>query len=62
MPVLLLWGRNDTATPLIWAHRLEQDLAGARLEIIEGCGHYPPLEQPDTFARIASEFVADLPS
>ena len=62
VPVLLLWGRNDTATPLIWAHRLEQDLAGARLEIIEECGHYPPLEQPDTFARIASEFVADLPS
>ncbi len=59
-PALLVWGRNDPATPLRWAHRLQHDLVGAQLTIIEDCGHYPPIEQPDLFARCTRDFVAQL--
>jgi pimeloyl-ACP methyl ester carboxylesterase len=59
-PVLLAWGRQDRATPLIWAYRLERDLADARLEIIEQCGHYPPIEQSEAYAREMRAFIEAL--
>ncbi len=60
MPVLLAWGREDRATPLAWARRLECDLPDARLAIIDDCGHYPALEQPEEFTRLTLEFLAQV--
>lgn len=31
---------------------------GAGLSMIEGCGHYPWIEQPDTFRRITDEWLS----
>ena len=59
-PVLLVWGRQDRATPQAWAQRLEVDLARARIVIVEQCGHYPPLEQPRVFAELTEAFLADV--
>jgi pimeloyl-ACP methyl ester carboxylesterase len=59
-PTLLLWGQNDPATPPYWARRFERDLMDARLVLIDHCGHYPPLEQPEAFCRYTREFVATL--
>jgi pimeloyl-ACP methyl ester carboxylesterase len=59
-PALLLWGRSDPATPPYWARRLARDLTDARLALIDHCGHYPPLEQPEVFCRATREFVATL--
>ena len=48
IPALVLCGRDDTLCP-IHRHELMADLIpNARLEIIEGAGHLPTLEQPDT--------------
>jgi pimeloyl-ACP methyl ester carboxylesterase len=57
-PALLVWGRQDHATPLAWAQRLEVDLRRAHLTVVEECGHYPPLEQPEAFAEITLGFLA----
>jgi len=59
-PALLIWGRQDRATPRAWAQRLEVDLACARLAIVEQCGHYPPLEQPRVFAELTEAFLAEV--
>lgn len=47
-PALILCGREDALCP-VERHELMRDLIpGARLEIIEGAGHLPVLEQPET--------------
>lgn len=57
MPMLLLWGRHDRIVPLSQGQRLERAIPGARLVIIEECGHNPQEEKPrETFAAI-EEFV-----
>jgi pimeloyl-ACP methyl ester carboxylesterase len=60
-PTLLVWGAQDEATDLGWARRLAGDIRHAHLEIVDGCGHYPPVEQPEVFATLTRAFVAGLP-
>lgn len=54
--VLLLWGRNDEATPLYQARRMEEGIPGAALVVIEGAGHYAFLDKPGQFKSIAEAF------
>lgn len=53
---LLLWGRNDDATPVYQAERLEKGIDKAALVIIEDAGHYAFLDKPKQFAAIAQAF------
>ncbi|MEQ8525260.1 alpha/beta hydrolase [Gracilimonas sp.] len=54
--VLLLWGRNDDATPVYQGERIEKGIKNAALVIIEDAGHYAFLDKPKQFARIAEAF------
>jgi pimeloyl-ACP methyl ester carboxylesterase len=40
-PTLLIWGEDDTETPLEMAHRLKGLLRVASLVVLPGKGHYP---------------------
>jgi pimeloyl-ACP methyl ester carboxylesterase len=53
---LLIWGRNDDATPVYQAERIEKGIENAALVIIEEAGHYSFLDKPKQFARIAEAF------
>lgn len=53
---LLLWGRNDDATPVYQAERMEKGIKQAALVIIEDAGHYAFLDKPKQFAAIAKAF------
>lgn len=44
IPTLLMWGREDTVTPLAYGERLSNDLKHARLVTYPRCGHFPMLE------------------
>ncbi|GAA4333332.1 alpha/beta hydrolase [Pigmentiphaga soli] len=45
-PTLIMCGREDVANPL-WMHEeMAALIPGARLEVIEDCGHLSPIEQP----------------
>jgi pimeloyl-ACP methyl ester carboxylesterase len=57
-PTLVVWGKQDGITPLPYAERYAQLIPGARVAVIDRCGHLPPLERPDEFARIVGEFLA----
>lgn len=46
-PTLVLCGRQDALTPLVFHEEMAQAIDGARLVIIEHCGHLATLEQPD---------------
>ena len=54
--VLLLWGRDDEATPLYQAERMEKGIEHAALIVIDNAGHYAFLDRPKQFARIARAF------
>lgn len=54
---LLLWGENDTATPLSDGQLMEKLIPDAGLVVFEGCGHYPFLEQPGRFYSVVDYFV-----
>lgn len=54
--MLLLWGRDDEATPLYQARRLEQGIRNAALVVIDNAGHYAFLDRPKHFVSIAKAF------
>ncbi len=58
-PTLLIWGDQDTETPLAQAHILESLIADSGLVILYGAGHFCYLEQFPRFARILNQFLKD---
>jgi len=57
VPTLIVWGERDAIIPVSHAHEAHEAMAGSRLEIIEGAGHFPHVEEPVTFAEILSDFM-----
>lgn len=55
-PTLLVWGENDTATPLSDARIMEKLIPDAGLVSFPGCGHYSFLDNPHGFRAVAREF------
>jgi pimeloyl-ACP methyl ester carboxylesterase len=56
-PTLVIWGRDDKLIPLAHGRYYAEHIPGARLEIVEQCGHMLPFEKCDDFVRLVSEFV-----
>ncbi len=56
-PTLLVWGENDTATPLRDAHIMERLIPDAGLVLFHGCGHYSFLDNPQQFAAVLRSFI-----
>lgn len=54
LPTLILWGRQDRIIRLHYGEQLATEIPGARLAVIETCGHNPHEERPaETWAAIA---------
>ncbi len=53
---LLIWGENDTATPIRDAKIMEERIPNAGLVVFAGAGHYSFLEQPVKFRRVIRAF------
>jgi pimeloyl-ACP methyl ester carboxylesterase len=58
VPVLLVWGDEDPVIPVAHAYRGAEALTGSRLVVIEGAGHFPHRDRPDTFVAAVEEFVS----
>lgn len=56
-PTLLIWGENDTATPLSDAKIIESLIPDAGLCVIKGTGHYSFCEQPYQAHAILNSFL-----
>lgn len=54
--VLLLWGRDDEATPLYQGERMEKGIKNAALVTIDNAGHYAFLDRRKHFVSIARAF------
>ncbi len=56
-PSLLIWGENDTATPLADAKKMESLIPDAGLCVIKGTGHYSFCEKPYEAHAILRSFI-----
>ena len=54
-PTLLIWGRNDTATPLSDGKQMEKSIPDAGLVVLEG-GHYSFLDSPAIFENVMRSY------
>ncbi len=57
VPVFVLVGEHDEATPPPMSHELAALLPNARLKILTGCAHVPQLQAPQLFLGAISDFL-----
>jgi pimeloyl-ACP methyl ester carboxylesterase len=55
-PVLLVWGADDRVVSVDYGRKVAAALPNARLEVVEGAGHYGYLEKPAAFAHHIDSF------
>ncbi len=55
--VLLIWGDQDTATPLYMAKIMEKQIPDAGLFVIPGAGHFSFAQQPGTAVAALRNFI-----
>lgn len=59
-PTLIMAGSEDLSTPLELVTATAAMIPGARFERIEGAGHLPCVEQPETVAALIDGFLKDI--
>jgi haloalkane dehalogenase len=57
VPALVLWGADDPFAPVAGAHRFAAELPDARLEVLDGVGHFIFDDAPE---RAAAAVAAHL--
>lgn len=56
-PTLIIWGAEDTETPLEYAEIMNSAIKGSRLEVFENAGHFSFLDQVELFVRELNNFL-----
>jgi len=57
MPTMIMWGDRDPIIPVAHAYDAHASIAGSRLEIFPGAGHFPHCEFPERFAETLADFI-----
>lgn len=60
-PVLLVAGSNSNTHPETFVEHLGERFVDAAVQVVDGAGHFLPMEVPDVLAPVVDEFVAGLP-
>ncbi|HSB54206.1 MAG TPA: alpha/beta fold hydrolase [Gemmatimonadales bacterium] len=60
LPTLVLVGEEDEITPPSAARAMAEAISGARLVLVPGSGHLPPVERPVETTRALLEFLRSL--
>ena len=58
VPVLILVGSQDEATPPLMSRELASLLPDARLNVLDGCAHVPQLQDPAGFLAAVNAFLS----
>ncbi len=58
VPTLVVWGTKDRMIPAWHATAASAAIDDCRVELFQGAGHFPHLDDPDRFAGLVREFVA----
>lgn len=55
-PTIIVWGEQDEMIPIKYAEEY-RNIPNSNLHIIQKCGHTPFTEKPETFSKIAIDFL-----
>jgi pimeloyl-ACP methyl ester carboxylesterase len=58
VPTTIVVGREDQLTPPALAEEMAALIPGARLVVVERCGHLPPMERPDEVNEIIRDWMS----
>ena len=56
-PTLIVWGAEDRIIPVECGRQFQDSIPGARLQIIDECGHWPHYEKPRELAESVRAFL-----
>lgn len=56
-PTLVIFGRQDGTVPVRDGRLVAEHVPGARLVLIDACGHFPMYEQPDAYTMALDDFL-----
>jgi len=56
-PTLLVWGENDTDTPLYMAKIMEKEIKDSGIVVLENAGHFSYLDNPQKYLLVANQFL-----
>ncbi len=57
VPALVVHGRQDAIVPVDAGVQYAELIPGARLQIIDDCGHCPEIEKPEEFLAVVEPFL-----
>lgn len=60
LPVGLIWGQEDTITPVKQGEELASLITGAQLTVLTGVGHIPQIEDPVRFQKVLIELLKSI--
>jgi haloalkane dehalogenase len=60
VPFLALWGEDDAFAPVGAAHRFAREVPGARVQVIEGTGHFVFDDAPERAAEALAGFLDEV--
>ena len=60
-PTLVLWTSDDPTANVSEGRRMASMIPGALFTVMDGCGHWPQFEDPETFNRIHLAFLQGRP-
>ncbi len=60
IPTLIIVGRNDKITPVIYSYYLKENISNSKFKVIEGAGHLSNIEQPKEFNKTIEDFFSKL--
>jgi 3-oxoadipate enol-lactonase len=55
-PTLLVTGDEDIVAPPQAVRTMSEKIAGSRVEVLRGCGHWEPIEKPDECMELLRRF------
>ena len=57
VPVMLVWGEQDSMIPVAHARPAHEVIPGSRLAIFPGAGHFPHRDDPRRFVEVLLDFM-----
>src|SRR4051794_31705702 len=57
VPTQIIWGDRDPILPVQHGRDAQALIPGSRMEVIEGAGHFPMLDDPRRFSSILADFI-----
>ena len=58
-PTMVICGRQDQGTPLEVSEEIAAGIPGARLCVVEDCGHLSPIEQPHAVTALMRDWLTN---